>query len=453
MAIIPQRNLFSWKEIEANSELNRLNMVMEGIDDESLMQKLEKKRKGKRDDYPIRAMWNSLLGGIVYQHPSIESLRRELMRNGELRDLCGFDPFLGSKAVPPKWVYTRFLKKLIKEQEEIDKLFDNLIEKLKNLLPDLGEHLAIDSKAIKSYSVGKKDPNDSSDPDADWGKKVYRGNRKDGSLWEKVKSWFGYKLHLIVDARYELPLGYEITRASASDTTRLLPMVEGVNKRHPEIIERANDLSGDKGYDSETNNRVLYDDYGIKPVIDIRESWRDEKGEDIKTRSLYDDKADTIVYDNKGKIYCHLGEGEDFEKDYASMAYMGFEADRRSLKYRCPAAAYGLSCHNKDRCGRGNYGEYGRVVRIPLDKDRRIFTPIARSSYAWERRYDGRTSVERVNSRIDNVLGFEFHYIRGKAKMTLSMSLSLVVMLAMAVGRIKLDQKEKLRSFVQPAAA
>ena len=106
---------------------------------------------------------------------------------------------------------------------------------------------------------------------------------------------------------------------------------------------------------------------------------------------------------------------------------------------------------------------YGRVIRIPIEKDRRIFTPIARSSYAFERIYKGRRAVESVNSRIDNVFGFEFHYIRGKAKMTLRMSLALVVMLSMAVGKIKRNQEEdtclcvstrrQVRSLVMPIAA
>ena len=46
------------------------------------MQTLEAARGRGRDDYPVRAMWNSVLAGIVFQHPSIESLRRELSRNG-----------------------------------------------------------------------------------------------------------------------------------------------------------------------------------------------------------------------------------------------------------------------------------------------------------------------------------------------------------------------------------
>jgi hypothetical protein len=44
--------------------------------DEEIMQILEKQRGKGRDDFPVRAMWNSILAGVVYQHPSIESLNR-----------------------------------------------------------------------------------------------------------------------------------------------------------------------------------------------------------------------------------------------------------------------------------------------------------------------------------------------------------------------------------------
>ncbi len=49
-------------------------------------------------------------------------------------------------------------------------------------------------------------PDGRRDTDADWGKKTYKGTRKDGTTWEKVKKWFGYKLHLLVDSVYEMPL-------------------------------------------------------------------------------------------------------------------------------------------------------------------------------------------------------------------------------------------------------
>ncbi len=33
------------------------------------------------------------------------------------------------------------------------------------------------------------------------------------------KKWFGYRLHLIIDATYELPIGYELTKASEGEPT------------------------------------------------------------------------------------------------------------------------------------------------------------------------------------------------------------------------------------------
>lgn len=444
MAIIHRQSLFCWKNVESKSDLGRLQLVLESLPDEALMIKLENRRGKGRDDYPVRAVWNSILAGIVFQHESIESLRRELSRNGELRDLCGFDPLGGGQTVPSSHAYSRFLKRLIQKQDTIEEMFDSLIGELKQLLPDLGEHLAVDSKEIKTHARSRKDPAESADPDADWGKKKKSGVREDGTVWEKIHKWFGYKLHLLVDSHYELPLAWKLTRASYSDFPELIALVKDLKHRHPDRIEAAKDLSADKGYDSAENNTWLWDECGIKPLIDIRSMWREEK-----TRLLDEERADNVVYDEGGHIYCYCPRsGEQRE-----MAFQGFEKDRECLKYRCPAATYGMKCSGRKQCGTGQYGEYGRIVRIPLEKDRRIFTPTARSSYAWPKGYNRRSAVERVNSRVDEGYRFEKHYIRGHQKMELRFGLAFVVMLAMALGHIKNGEKEKMRSLVQTRAA
>ncbi len=51
----------------------------------------------------------------------------------------------------------------------------------------------------------------------------------------------------------------------------------------------------------------------------------------------------------------------------------------------------------------------------------------------------------------DVSFGFEDHFIRGLAKMRLRIGLSLLVMLAMALGRIREKQKPHLRSLVKVA--
>jgi hypothetical protein len=437
MAKLMTPYLFSWQEVEARSDLERLRLVLDNIGDEELMRKLEEHRKWGRDEYPIRPVWNSVLAGIVYQHWSVDSLRRELSRNGQLRDQCGFDPQKGAGAVPPPWVYTRFLKLLIKFKAEIDGIFDQLVDELKELLPDLGFSVALDSKGVDSAGRPTKENKSDGrrDLDADWGKKTYRGQREDGTLWEKVVKWFGYKIHLLVDTKYEMPISYEVTRASASDTKHLLPLVEEVKKKHLEIYQDIDIAEADKGYDSEENCRGLYDEHGIKPVIDIRRMWRDKE-----TRLLDPGCADNIVYDEVGTVFCICPKtGEQ-----RPMAYGGFEKDRMALKYICPVRAYGLTCTGADQCGHAMKGE-----RVSMEVDRRIFTPIARSSYAWEREYKKRTAVERVNARLDVSFGFEKHFIRGFRKMEVRVGLALCVMVAMAVGRIKEQRQELMRSLVK----
>ena len=85
MATILQKALFSWQDIDTCSDLERLHLVLSALPDEELMRQLEAQRGNGRDDYPVRVMWNTLVAGVVFQHPSIASLRRELLRNAEAR--------------------------------------------------------------------------------------------------------------------------------------------------------------------------------------------------------------------------------------------------------------------------------------------------------------------------------------------------------------------------------
>ncbi len=112
MASITEKSLFCWRDIENLDDLRRLELVLKNLPDERLMRLLEEPQACGRDDYPVRAVWNSILAAVVFEHKSIESLRRELMRNAQLRELCGFDSLLGIKAVPTPSAYTRFLKRL-----------------------------------------------------------------------------------------------------------------------------------------------------------------------------------------------------------------------------------------------------------------------------------------------------------------------------------------------------
>ncbi|AVX21816.1 transposase [Carboxydocella thermautotrophica] len=430
MAIIPQIKLFEWTEIQTIGDLVRLRLVLDYMPDEELMRTLERNRGKGRNDYPVRAIWNSILAGIVFQHESVEKLRRELARNGQLRELCGFN-----EQVPSPWAYTRFLKALMKQEKLIDEMFDKMVKQLSEMLPDFGKNLAMDSKAISSFAKhkNKKGERDGRrDTDADYGRKEYRGVYENGKAWEKIVKWFGYKLHLIVDATYELPIIFSLTKASESDIKEGHRMLERMEEKQPEILKRAETMVADRGYDDTKLITKCWDKYRIKPVIDIRNLWRDGD----RTRLLTNYK--NVAYNYKGNVYCYCPEtGTQRE-----MSNGGFEKDRGTLKKLCPAKRYGIKCQGMEQCS------VSQGIRIPLAENRRIFTPIDRASYKWEKEYKKRTAVERVNSRLDVSFGFEQHTIRGMAKMKLRCGLALCVMLAMAIGRIRENQAEKMRSLV-----
>jgi hypothetical protein len=388
-------------------------------------------------------MWNSLLAGIVFGHASIESLRRELARNAQLRLLCGFAPLQGAAAVPPAWVYSRFLKSLFGHQEAIDAVFDELVESLRQELDGFGSVLAIDGKAIRSHARGRKKdeepkPRDGRrDTDSNWGAKSHWDTRKDGTPYKHVTRWFGSKLHLVVDATYELPVAYTVTPASGAEVPQAKVLVKRLKERHPALMHTCAVATADKGYDDGELISDLWDDeeLRIKPVIAIRNCWQDGEETKLVTGQRH------VVYDYEGTVYCHCpASGER-----RPMAYGGFEADRQALKYRCPARQYGLACRGRERC------RVNGAVRIPLSEDRRVFTPMARSSYVWKDAYKKRTAVERVNSRLDVSFGFERHFIRGVGKMRLRMGLALVVMLAMALGRVREKRAGLIRSLVRAA--
>jgi hypothetical protein len=436
MAVVAQKNLFGWEDLKSTDDLQRLELILNNIPDEKLMKTLESKRKNGRDDYPIRAMWNSLIAGIVFEHKGIESLRRELNRNPALVNLCGFNSFKKGRLIPSACVYSRFLKSLLNEDQLIKEIFENLVEESRELLPDFGKHLALDGKAIPSFAIKSgrtKEEDMRGDHDANWGKHTYRGVDENGQQWKKTKSWFGYTLHLLVESNYGLPVDFAVTKASESEINTASVVLESACSKHPDLMERAEYLSADRGYDSGPFVSNLWDKYGIKPIVDIKNMWKDPDNTKMVP------KTDNVVYDYKGCVFCYC----PVERNKREMTHGGFEKDRKSLKYKCPAKAYGFECKGKDKC------LVKSSLRIPLSLDRRVFTPVARSSYKWKTLYKKRTSVERVNSRLDVSFGFEKHTIRGQKKMTLRVTMAFIIMLCFAVGRIKEGRPDLMGSLVR----
>jgi len=479
--------LFSWADVERLPDLERLGFVLDQLPDEGIVSALEAKRGRGRRECPVRAMWRALVAGVVFGHASSASLLRELGRNPALLDACGFDP-LGRQAppvrslsrradgsveaveaarprqdgIPTAWAFSRFLPNVVKLEEEsgaVSGMVDALRRRLMDELPGFGRHLGCDGKAAPSHSTGREDrkAGGTSDRDADWGRHGTAGvDARTGKAWTKVRTWFGHRLHRVADVEHELPVWFEATPASPSEHKALAAGLDALFGSEPGLAPRCADFTADRGLDSGPLRQRLWDGHRVRPLVDVRLMWREEKGmpghDPSKPilRPLAADGGGNVLCSERGEVSCRCpATGE-----VRPMAFQGFEADRDALKHRCPAAAYGLECEGRGACLRDSgskAGEYGRVVRIPLaDADRRMFTPTPWGSPSWKRGYARRSALERINSRLDGGFGFGKHFIRGLARMKARMGLALAVMMAPALGAIANGRPERMRSLVDP---
>jgi len=432
--IITQISMFDYTEIEKLGDLERLDLTLEGIDDEELMQKLEAKRKNGRDDYPIRVMWNLLIALIVFEHKTIGSFRRELSRNSQIRRKCGLCDYGKKKhLVPPSRVFTGFLKSLSEEMEEMARIFHVQVEELYELIPGFGKKLAGDGKYIESYA--KREPKKDqahtdlrTENDAKWSVKEYHYEDKNGKKKVKKEYHYGFKTHIICDVDTELPMAYSVTTANADEKKEMAKLLGNPLLSNEKRREIADFLLLDRGYDS-TDMIKTIKGAGIIPVIDIRNCWKDsEKTKQYKdTDMVYNAYGEVFHYDFVQVTDQKTGE-ENMEWLPVKMKYEGYDRQKNCLRYS----------HN------------GKIHKIYVSYDERIFLPIARDSEKFKRIYKGRTSVERLNGRLDRDYMFENHCIRGLKKMTLMVSLAMIIMNGMAIGKIK-NGKEKIRSLKNTA--
>jgi len=433
MAIIPQISFFSWEnDIKNLGDLKRLELVLNTLPDEQLMRKLEKERGNGRNDYPVRAMWNMLIAMIVFGHARFSDILRELRRNVQLRYMCGFE----KGKLPSSANMSRFIANLKKEKAEIKKIFEELVNQLYIDIPDFGDDLAIDSKWVWSMANSlskRKKPDDRSETEAAWGTKEYKGVREDGSAWSSTHRCFGFKIHAVVDANYELPVAYSVSRASGSDVACGRELIGRISGEQPEIIKRCTHLMADRGYDDTEFIKCLKSE-SIKAVIDKRSMWKTETEKEVPGYK-------GIYYNEHGEVFCYSPENGDRH----TMAPAGYDAERDALRMKCPVKMYGAYCREAGTC------THCKMIRIPLSTDERIFTQVARPSYKWHRKYNKRSSVERVFSRLDVSFGFETKRVRGMEKMELISLLGLMVMNAIALGRYRQKKPELMRSLVTAA--
>jgi len=204
-----------------------------------------------------------------------------------------------------------------------------------------------------------------------------------------LAEWFGYKLHLLVDVKHEVALAYAITSAKAGDGETLPTLLHEAQANLP--ANRIQTLAYDKAADTNGVHETL-DQAKIKPLMQMRSLWQDHTEEMLPGH----DGRSNVVYDEAGTLYCYDRTSVPMIRH--RMAYIGHEPQRQTIKYRCPARHEGWTCPHDAVCNAGK--SYGKTVRVDQTIDLRRFPPIPRATKKFERMYQGRTAVERVNARL-----------------------------------------------------
>lgn len=482
MLIPITKPLFAWDCLEDNPSLKTIRRFLDTIPDAKLLEGLRQARGRGRDDYPVHVLWGVVLLTIALRHISYEACLADLRRNADLRKLIGIDSAEGEEKVPKAWNMSRFLDVLGQDphRSELQAIFNGMIKKLGLAIPDFGMHTAADSSALnarlpksakllikeetvstpvdtanstvtprpgnsetanqlaeskKAGDTKESKENESKDTYDEHGLPYATGGRKeytdDQGRVTKVVTWLGYKMHLLVDVKHEVALAYRISSPKMGDTELLPDLVSQALDNLP--AGRIKTLAYDKAADNDEAHQLLHD-AEIKALIENRSLWRNQTEKMLPGH----DGRSNVVYDEAGTLFCYDTQSSPPVRH--QMSYIGHEPERGTLKYRCPAMHEGFECPMSSICNEGL--KYGKTVRVDQEIDLRRFPSIPRATKKFERLYNGRTAVERVNARMKIFWGSDDGNIVGPTRFFGLLGAVMIVHAAFATVLASLPRRE-----------
>lgn len=421
MLIHAAQPLFAWGELQDCPTLATIREFLQTVPDQPLLVSLAAARGHGRDDYPVAVMWRVVLLSVLLRHHTLNDCLAELHRNPSL---CRLLDLTTEDQIPKPHNLSRFLDVLGEETHlsALRQIFNELAQRLGQAVPTLGRHTAGDATGLnarpKTNPKAVKAEVTQGLPQPSGGRKEYQD---DQGRVTKVVEWFGYKLHLLVDVKAEVALAYHITDTKVGDNERVAALVEQAEANLPP--GRMETLAYDKAADDEAVHEILHTHH-IKPVIQQRALWKTEP-ERVLAGGRYPLQ---LVYDEAGTVHCYDTVSEPPVRH--RMAYVGYEKDRGTVKYRCPARHEDWKCPSDEHCNAGL--DWGLTARIPCELDLRRFPPIPRATKEFERRYKGRTSAERVNARLKIFWGADDGNVTGARRFHALVGTVMIVHLVFA---------------------
>lgn len=385
---ILQESLFSFEILQKLEPKERLPVFFSVLNLRPYAEQLTKSSPQGAEGHCRQGILRALLAAPLENINTFSGLHHRLDVDLRFRYQCGLRLDRPAPSVSTlSRVFAEITKKGLAKQ-----LFEDLVAACQREGILDGSHVAIDSAAIHAYE--KKQPKRRSEQtgNANWGAKF-------DSFGNKVK-WFGYKLHLAVDTKSELPMALEVTPAHVNDGDMAPTLMEQVSKK-----SKVKFFMLDAGYDQLKNYEVA----------------RNVKAQAIIPMNLRNEKEPPAGMTSNGTPCCSMG---------FAMTYWGADGDQ--LKFRCPHATGKVDCPlGMATCSPSNYG---MVVKIDVNEDLRRYCSPHRDTKRWKELYNERTSVERCNSRMKVHLTADDMHIWGIEKVKTHQYLNAIVLLASALA-------------------
>ena len=389
--------------------LSEVLEVLDSLDLAPLLTALSAYRRTGRRGYDLCAMVRAWCARHILDIQYVADLVEDLECNPNFAAICGF-----GENVPSESCFSRFNTRLLAHPDLLTALVHSCLNNIKESIQSnhrpgmetatLGAEVAIDSTAVPSFgNPNRKHGADRhiSDTDARWGR------RHKADSYDEMEWYFGYKLHVIADANYNLPLDFSVTSANQNDSTMLPPLFGQTRQHYPWFHPQR--LMGDKGYDRQANHRFLRK-HDVSPVIHIRKPTSKD--------GLYDG-----LFNKDGVPTC-MGQ--------VGMEY-GFTDSNTGLHlWRCPAEG----CHLKTG-GTKAIRHCDDETWVDPEDNPRVMGDIPRNSRRWNRLYRKRWSVERVFRSLKHSRLLEDHSYRGLPKITLHATMSVLTFLATSLARLR----------------
>ena len=376
-----------------------------------------------RKGFGVQTMFSLFLARYLLGERYIVRFIRRLEMTPRLREICG----LTDGRIPSEATFSRVFKQLSEEIELLEAAHTEVVELLREYLPDIGQRVAIDSTDIRAWSKPFRKP-EPSDLDARTGVRTAKNKSVgDDRKSKKTEYFFGFKIHLICCSITGVPLSWVFLPADKNDSPQLPVVLDKALNAYPWLSPTH--LMADRGYDSEKNH-VACIERSIVPIIHIRRPG---------SQALKKDRYQGI-YDLLGRPSCP-------DSDVTAMEYVGTERGKDGTidhLYRCNPEGCPLKAKSSGALTYCDTREIHRE-RVGGDAGYRLVGPVARSSPEWQSLYAERPVVERLFASLKTSRILDLHQFRGKAKVETHILLALLCYTATMLGKARSGEFDEIR--------